>query len=162
MNIKLPAKQCIPGILALLLLGGCGNPSSGGASSTSITITNAPSGNFYSLTVFEETATIGYSESSITKLTGYKAQGIGAGDSSSFTIRVSPEIPAGDYVLVLGVSTNISTGKMYITGSSGSRQPISVAPGGTITYNSSVFLDNGGVGYEALEIVGNFGSPSSP
>ncbi|MDR2313743.1 MAG: hypothetical protein LBE02_04345 [Spirochaetaceae bacterium] len=166
MKKKSLRKQCIPALLALAALAGCKNPSSGTASGTpasaSFTITGAPEGLFYSLSVFDQDATIMYNpKASLTQLTGYRAQGIGAGNSTSFTIKVSSEISAGNYVLVLGVSTDMSTGKMYITGNPGSpakRKAIPVTPGGTIVYGAAGFIPSTG-GYTAHEIVDLFGTP---
>ncbi|MDR2313744.1 MAG: hypothetical protein LBE02_04350 [Spirochaetaceae bacterium] len=151
-------KQCIPALLALAALAGCGNPSSS-TPSTELVITGAPSGAYYSLSVFAENATISNDTNGLTKLGGYLAQGIGAGNSTSFTIKVSPEISAGNYVLVLGVSNDMSTGKMYITGTDSpkARKAIAVTPGGTIAYNTTDFTSTP---YEASVIASDFGTPS--
>ncbi|MDR2210734.1 MAG: hypothetical protein LBO65_04600 [Spirochaetaceae bacterium] len=147
---NLPLKlYLLPGLLTLLIWGGCSNTTAP-TRTTDITINNPPgAGPFFSLTVYDGSADI-IPGSSLTGLGGYIAQGVAAGNAASVTIGVGPEITSGNYMLVLGVSPDMSGtgGKLYITGTGGNKGTIAVTVGTPITYSASTWLNNGGNGYE--------------
>jgi len=152
---------CFAALALLLAFSGCSDESTP-PPTVNITIVSAPSHMYYSLTVFEEDARI---TSDVrgpmdTGLRGYANQALGV--SLSFSLSV---FPAGDYVLVLGVSDHMdgTGGKMYITGTSGTPDTRkAVAVDFSTPINFSEFLTNGGAGYELEEISSNFVNPPSP
>ena len=148
------------GIIAVTLLAffsGCDNSTA--KPKVTIEIAGAPPYLFYSLSVFEPGATVTSAPPGgmSTRLSGWTAETFAQG-TASFSFS---DFPAGNYVLVLGGSNSLTGegGKMYITGTAGpdTRKPVAVNFSTPIPF--SEFLTNGGAGYEATEIVSEFGTP---
>ncbi|MDR2617711.1 MAG: hypothetical protein LBC62_02465, partial [Treponema sp.] len=105
---------------------------------------------YFSLSVFKEFTDIKYNESSQTKLKGAVAEGVGTGSSASVTLSL-PEIESGEYILVLGVSSDMRDGKMYITGNPDTnihgKVLLNFSGGAASVSFVNAFLKNGGNGW---------------
>ncbi|MDR1565654.1 MAG: hypothetical protein LBS48_00015 [Treponema sp.] len=145
----------------VLAFAGCSLDDSAGPQ-VKVTVTGLSLDNmkYFSLSVFKEAADITYNSSSQTKLKGAVAEGVGMGSSNSVTLSL-PEIKNGDYVLVLGVSSDMKGGKMYITGTDihAGKVRLNFSSGAaSVSFNE--FLKNSGNGWEADTLAEQFGGSS--
>jgi len=137
---------CFAALALLLAFSACSGGGSTPPPKATITITNAPTGPYYSLTVFEANAQIETvpQQGFDTGLRGHIAQTVGYSTNFSFS-----EFPPGDYVLVLGASPDMggpnTQGKFYITGTPGTpptRKTVSVNFSDPINF-SEEFISTG-------------------